>query len=491
MTTLKDRWDALTPTTRKRLTLAGFVVGLLAVAGIVSLASGKRTRPPPPKADKVDVEVMLPRPSVSLEDLKAEILAMEKRFSRLEAGQEAADGKVRKAVDDLASQLKTDGADERLARMEMRVEALSQNQNEPGFRRGGRVQPPPAQPAKPASPTEPPKAAPTPAPVAPPMPSAPAPSAAPKGPAIRFVSGGLEEVEPGEGAKADGKPGAKPVAKTAKAGPSDTHGGSGDAKRPAGKEEMFSLPSGAMIQGVLLNGLDAPTSGHAQKNPTPVLIRVKHEAILPNRFRMDIKECFVIASGYGEMSTERAYLRTEVLSCVRNDGKTLEARMDGYVVGEDGKVGMRGRLVSKQGAVIAKSMMAGFLSGFAETIKPTSVPSLNLNLSGTTETQTYDWGAIGQNSVLSGTSNALTEISKFYLDMAKEMFPVVEIDAGRPAHIIAIKGMSLRMQPGQSQQNRRGSNANNRYSTGTSHDTSTSVLSDYFGTSSGSSTVSR
>ncbi|PIV81625.1 conjugal transfer protein TraB, partial [bacterium CG17_big_fil_post_rev_8_21_14_2_50_64_8] len=46
-------------------------------------------------------------------------------------------------------------------------------------------------------------------------------------------------------------------------------------------------------------------------------------------------------------ATERAQLRTETLSCVREDGRVIEAELEGYAVGEDGKVGMRGRLVSK------------------------------------------------------------------------------------------------------------------------------------------------
>jgi len=36
----------------------------------------------------------------------------------------------------------------------------------------------------------------------------------------------------------------------------------------------------------------------------------------------------------------------------------IEAKLDAYVIGEDGKAGVRGRLVFKQGRIIAKSLMA-------------------------------------------------------------------------------------------------------------------------------------
>src|SRR5690554_1089308 len=71
--------------------------------------------------------------------------------------------------------------------------------------------------------------------------------------------------------------------------------------------EQF-LPAGSIISGTLITGLDAPTSNSAKGNPHPALVRIKTESILPNRYRADLRECFMIVSGYGDMSSERAYL---------------------------------------------------------------------------------------------------------------------------------------------------------------------------------------
>ncbi|PWQ83368.1 conjugal transfer protein TraB, partial [Stenotrophomonas maltophilia] len=54
------------------------------------------------------------------------------------------------------------------------------------------------------------------------------------------------------------------------------------------------------------------------------------------------------------------------LSCVRADGATLEVRIQGSVYGEDGKVGMRGRLVTKQGQMLANALLAGVVSGIGQ-----------------------------------------------------------------------------------------------------------------------------
>lgn len=205
------------------------------------------------------------------------------------------------------------------------------------------------------------------------------------------------------------------------------------------------LPAGSFFEVVLINGMDAPTNAAAQKNPVPALARVKSSAILPNRFNHNITECFVMVGGYGSLSSERALLRGEAISCVAPDGKVFESGkndFDGYVVGEDGRAGMRGRLVSKQGQVIARSIAAGMLTGAAQMITPTATPGLNLN-SGTSY-NIPPAGSVAQSMVGQGLNNAAQAVSKFYLEVAREMTPVVEIDAGRKATFVLQKGLEIR-----------------------------------------------
>jgi len=209
---------------------------------------------------------------------------------------------------------------------------------------------------------------------------------------------------------------------------------------------MPYLPAGAVFEGVLLNGMDAPTSSVTQKQPVPALVRIKSDSLLPNLMSMgdaDIRECFLVIGGHGVLATERAQLRTETLSCVREDGQVIEAELEGYAVGEDGKVGMRGRLVSKQGSMIAKSMASGFLAGFGQAIAPTQVPQLNVAPGSSAQYQSIDMAAAAQAGVGKGISEASKMVAQFYLDMAKEMFPVIEVDAGRKVSIVTLRGIQL------------------------------------------------
>ncbi|GAB3472809.1 TraB/TrbI/VirB10 family type IV secretion system protein [Azotobacter salinestris] len=246
------------------------------------------------------------------------------------------------------------------------------------------------------------------------------------------------------------------------------HSGSGEAAAPkirtirsgsnakdAGKDKLpkavtVSLPAGAILSGVLVTGMDAPTGSKAQKDPYPSLVRIKSEAILPNRFRADFRECFVIAAGWGERSSERAYMRAERLSCVRNDGAVLETTLDAYVTGEDGKAGIRGRLVSKQGQLLSRALLAGFAEGISSAFDVRQVPSISVTRGGDGDSgkvsspvyeQALDANAM-QGAAVRGVGSALERLADYYMDMAEEMFPVIEIDAMREVNFIIKKGLS-------------------------------------------------
>lgn len=212
---------------------------------------------------------------------------------------------------------------------------------------------------------------------------------------------------------------------------------------PAMNAQSYILTAGSILEGILLSGMDAPTSAAAKKTPYPALIRIKKEAILPNYYRQNVRECFVVVSGFGELSSERANLRTERLSCVRTDGAVIESEISGYVTGEDGKVGLRGRLVTKQGALIAKSLAAGTLAGFGEAVQPQAIPQLSLSSDSTQSFQRPDLKMAAESGVYRGISEAAGAVSQFYLEMAKEMVPVIEVDAGRKVNIILVKGVNL------------------------------------------------
>lgn len=210
------------------------------------------------------------------------------------------------------------------------------------------------------------------------------------------------------------------------------------------KEEKTSaenyLPAGTFMRVVLLAGLDAPTGGQAQNNPHPILMRVLDPAQLPNRYMADMKDCVVTANGYGDISSERAYIRTDRLSCIDQKGGAVDVSLKGYVAGEDGKAGMRGRLVSKQGQALANAFLAGIGSGIGQAFKESS-STVSTSPLGSTSTVTD--GKELQAGLASGVGSAMSQLSKYYIKLAEQVFPVIEVDGGRVVDVVLTRGQSI------------------------------------------------
>ncbi|MGN4225900.1 TraB/VirB10 family protein, partial [Burkholderia gladioli] len=133
----------------------------------------------------------------------------------------------------------------------------------------------------------------------------------------------------------------------------------------------------------MLNGVDAPTGGEAQHDPLHVYLQVLDPANLPNARQLDITACRILTSAYGDVSSERTMMKGETLVCILRNGRTVEMEIKGNVIGEDGKEGVRGRLVSKSGSALAMSVLAGIASGIGTAFNQ-SASTLNTTALGAT-----------------------------------------------------------------------------------------------------------
>lgn len=249
---------------------------------------------------------------------------------------------------------------------------------------------------------------------------------------------GRGAMPPGTPAFGELPPAQPQLLRVAVGAPSKTAAEGGDAKSQAKTVDTF-LPV-SFTRGVLLGGVDAPTGGQSQSNPHPIVIMLKDNSVLPNRFRGEYRECFVIAAAYGDISSERAYGRTESLSCVSRDGRALEVKIQGSIFGEDGKVGMRGRLVTKQGQMLANALMAGAVSGIGQGIS-TANTTYSTSAFGSVATTTGNDAL--KNGLGTGIGKALDRLAQYYIKLAEQTFPIIEIDAGREVDVVLTKGVRI------------------------------------------------
>lgn len=200
------------------------------------------------------------------------------------------------------------------------------------------------------------------------------------------------------------------------------------------------IPAGSFVKVVLMTGIDAPSGARGKGSPYPVLLKVTDHAQLPNKWRSDIEGCFMVGEAYGELSSERVHIRANTISCVGKEGEMITGNVSGYVVGEDGKTGLSGMVVTKQGAILSRSLITGFLQGVSQAFSQSATV---LNVTPTGNVSTLDPNKSLQAGLGMGATKATEELAKFYMEMAKEMFPVIEVNAGRKVEVVLTQKVSL------------------------------------------------
>lgn len=216
-----------------------------------------------------------------------------------------------------------------------------------------------------------------------------------------------------------------------------------DAKVSVNDPNRLYLPPGTIITGVTMNGVNVGTGPAARSNPQIVEVRVKKNAIMPNGFQVNLENCQIIATGYGDLSARRVHLRPTVLSCVNPRGAVIESAIKGFVVGDDGIAGMRGVVISHQGELLEKGVLAGFIGGIGSSFAPQPVSPLAINPGSTTQYQYPSASAVIGNGVAGGMGNAATLVAKYYIEQAQQLTPTLQVNPGTSVDIVLEHGATI------------------------------------------------
>lgn len=207
------------------------------------------------------------------------------------------------------------------------------------------------------------------------------------------------------------------------------------------------IAAGSVMSAFLLTGLDAPTGSKADANPIPVLMRIKLEARMPNYAYADVMDCHLIGAAYGDLASERVNIRGEKVSCTLHNGQVFDGSTKFFVTGEDGKNGIRGRLVNRSGKMLARTAYASIAQGITGVLA-SKAGGTTVNLGGAGGT-----AGTGENVSL-GTafgSNAATtagqgfqRLGDYYMNLAEQTFPVIEISNGRWVDVVLTDTMEVK-----------------------------------------------
>ncbi len=217
-------------------------------------------------------------------------------------------------------------------------------------------------------------------------------------------------------------------------------------EREGGNRDLnHYIPAGAYAPAEVISGVDATVGVNAQADPRPVLFRITGPAVTAALGSIhqtaDIKGCTVTGAAFGDLSSEKVYVRLQTMTCSRRHGQVFETEVQGYMAGA-GKAGVRGTVVSREGTLVAQSFLAGAVGGIggatAEAMQPQVI---NTDVGVTTGQQQITdiiKGGIGQ-----GLDNAGSKVSDYLVKRAEQYQPVVVMQAGTRVELVFIKGVPL------------------------------------------------
>jgi hypothetical protein len=206
-----------------------------------------------------------------------------------------------------------------------------------------------------------------------------------------------------------------------------------------GKDEnarAVRIPTASGAAATLMNGVFAPTSGE----PSPVRLRLDAALVGPNRSRIGLRNAFLIGKAQGDPNSSRVLVQVDRMSYVSAEGKAIESRVLGYVVGEDGLEGVPGHYEWRAADLVPLAALSSGISGASEALALGEVTRGVTPLGGSLETLSGDALKFAGFRGASGASSKVTEI---LVERMREIRPAVSSPAGGQVTVVFLEGVTL------------------------------------------------
>ncbi|POB14808.1 TraB/VirB10 family protein [Halobacteriovorax sp. DA5] len=189
------------------------------------------------------------------------------------------------------------------------------------------------------------------------------------------------------------------------------------------------VPSGSYLKAKLLTGVEA-----SESRPVPVLLQADYFFVGPNRSKIDLSSCFIIAKSKGNLSIERVEMQVTKISCVSKSGKMFERELNGFVAdGKDSSFGIEGIVNSKQSRVASMAFLSSVVQGIGNAIQQAQTTTQTNALGGSSSIVT---GSQAKYLAAGGASNAASLVTNWYLKHAQNLLPTINVGSGQDVWII-------------------------------------------------------
>ena len=207
------------------------------------------------------------------------------------------------------------------------------------------------------------------------------------------------------------------------------------------------VPAGSHAEAVVISGVDASAGVSSQGDPRPVLLRLTgpaHSAAEDGAaLNVDLQGCTVTGAAYGDLSSEKVYVRLRTLTCSGDTRETvIETEVAGFVAGT-GKAGVRGPVVSREGALVEKAFLAGLVSGLGDGISQAFQPQAVATGGGAAAVANTGLADIGRAGLGAGASTAGQKVADYLIRRAEQYQPVIQLQAGTAVTVVFLEGAWL------------------------------------------------
>lgn len=202
------------------------------------------------------------------------------------------------------------------------------------------------------------------------------------------------------------------------------------------------IPATSYVTGYLLGGVAVSTSINSAAEPVPLVIRLTARGNLPKDFAVKISDCRLLASAYGDISSERAIIRAEELICEdKKSGLITSTKVAGIIYGDDGMNGIRGSVVSMSDKHLKSAFIGGLLSGFSHTVKGSS--GFSITPIGTMNTPKKGMNDMAREGLFEGGSSAADKLADYHIKLAENISPVILVPGGTKVDVMFTRSVQI------------------------------------------------
>ena len=200
------------------------------------------------------------------------------------------------------------------------------------------------------------------------------------------------------------------------------------------------VPANTSVRAVILGGADSDASvSAAQNNTGAMLFKLLEDGTLPNGQRSHLKGCRLSAHSYGDISSERAFIKLYRLSCAQPGRPIIDKPVQGWVF-FNGKVGVKGEPLMRDSKIMQWAGISGLAAGISQIGQITQTVQ---NVSGLGANTFVPPTSAAPFAIYGGASKAADALSQYYIKRADQYHPVIQVGAGNLVTVVFKEGFYL------------------------------------------------